>query len=102
MDEKGKIARILDRMIGRRTNHDIMIMAERYIGDKLSPVEYDYLLARMETDGVDADGVFYEDYCLEGDAYQQLLADGKRHRKQCQKFRKNKQKQSKGKPKKKH
>ena len=100
MDEQGKIFRILNDMIGRRTNHDILIMADRYLGKKLSQSEYDYLLERTKVDGVEADGIFYEDYCLDADAYQRLLEDKKRFKKQM-KFRKNKQKQSKGKPKKK-
>ena len=97
-----KIARILNRMIGRRTNHDIQIMATRYLGKKITQTEYEILLEKMLQYGIEADE-FNENYCLEADAYERLLADKKRYKaslKSVGKSRKNKQKHTKGKPKK--
>lgn len=97
-----KTARILDRMIGRRTNHDIQIMAARYLNKKITKTEYEILLERMLQYGIEADE-FNENYCLEADAYERLLADKKRYKaslKSAGKYRKNKQKHTRGKPKK--
>lgn len=95
MDKKdmSKTAIILDGMIGRRTNHDIEIMLNRYLGDRISVTEYDYLFRKMLEEGVEADEI-HENYCLDGQAWIML----KRRKKA---YRKNKQKKSRGKPKRK-
>ena len=89
--DMSKTAIILDKMIGRRTNHDIEIMMNRYLGKGISMSEYDYLFRRMVDNGIDADE-FHVNYCLDGDAWARLQKNKKT-------FRKNKQKHSKGKPK---
>ena len=92
-----KTARILDSMVGRRTNNDILRMASLYLGTRIDNEEYDYLLERMILDGIEgppeelsearSEVLYCNPICCSTEP--------------AQRYRKNKQGHSKGKPKRK-
>ena len=89
-----KTTRILETMIGRRTNQDIKRLAYLYLNTKISEEEYQYLIDKMDEDGVDSfeDSAFnHEDPNCTGTF--NFFA------KPRERYRKNKQKNAKGKPK---
>ena len=95
MTAMSKTTRIIDCMIGRRTNSDILRMINRYRNTKINTTEYEYLKTRMIESGI---GDFDENEVIN---YHSSIVFKTINKEPKSKFRKNKQQNTKGKPKRK-
>ena len=95
MAEMSKTTRIIDSMVGRRTNNDILRMISRYRNTRINTTEYCYLMNRMSESGI---GDFDENEVAD---YHSPIISEPTHKEPRDRYRKNKQQKSRGKPKRK-